>query len=115
MIEAVITEIDLESDNYKHLRYIHVDIDGGKDFCYRGRVSSDAFFNNYKKERNKTKTRLYTRRDKWEWEMSQKTFAKSCKRCGAEMPEVEEVTVGSIWEFYELIGYDYKTKKYKES
>lgn len=113
MIEVVVTEIAIDQ-NCKPLRRIHLDVDGGKDFCYRGRVSFDAFFSGkHKRNWRKDPRRLYHQKQKEEHEMSERIFANSLRKCGAAKPEaVPEFKVASVWAFYELIGYDYKRKRF---
>jgi hypothetical protein len=99
----IITEIDL-SNGCKHTRYFRFPLDGGKEFCYRSRTSYNAFFNGMKK-RNYTKPRhyLYAGKDEEEFEINKRMRL-------IENPEF--IDVSSIWEFYKLIGFDYKNNKW---
>lgn len=96
----VVSEIDLES--HEHLRYFRFPLDGDKQFCYRSRVSYNAFVGG-------TKRRNYAPNYK---------NARFLYACGEEeeklvYSDVPIIDVGSLWEFYAAIGYDYKTKRYR--
>ena len=114
-IQKHVVEID-RSNLFKHNRYIHFDLDDGKDFCYRSRVSHTAFFSNYKrKARNLSDKYLYHSKHLEEFQIDLDVWAKMMK----EHPDLTDIyssvpviTVKNIWEFYKLIGYDYKTKKW---
>lgn len=99
----IVTEIDL-LDGCKHTRYFRFPLDADKEFCYRSRVSANAFFFGGKK-RNYTKPKHFLYIEKTEEEFE----------CGANMRIIktpEFIELSSIWEFYKLIGYNYKTKKW---
>jgi hypothetical protein len=82
--------------------YFLVDIDGGKTFDYRARVSINAFFSlrGSVKNRRVNGDLRYAEREPSEisW---------------MGLKDSDAIKVDSVWEFYELIGYNYKTKKYK--
>lgn len=91
------TIVELDQKDYRHVRYFEINIDGEKDFNYTARVSLNAFFNvDY--ERNENKEFLYVQLPKFNFENG-----------------VPVILVDSLWEFYNLIGYNYKTKKYENS
>jgi hypothetical protein len=106
-MKSFVTEISLE--NYRHTRKWIVDIDCGTEFNYRGRVSSNAFFHSPKK-RNYSDTSLYHEKSLEEAVIVSEVLLEY----GIEKPiildEIEQVE--SIWKFYEIIGYDYKKKRY---
>jgi hypothetical protein len=110
----VVTEIDLQA-GYKHRRYIKFDLDDGKGFCYRSRMTHNAFFHNYKTKRNQTDQYLYHAKSEAEHQMTIDVWAESMAE-NTNLPDIYSsvpvVTVKNVWEFYKLIGYDYKTKKW---
>lgn len=98
----VASEVDLRNGG-KHLRYIRFPLDDGKyPICYRSRVSYNAFAYS-------VKGRCYK---------PNKKNAEFLYHCDHEeektwMDEsVPIIDVENVWEFYKLIGYDYKKKKY---
>ena len=113
MIEIVVTELN-RSDS-KHNRYIRFDLDDGKDFCYRSRVSHGAFFRNYKRMRNHTSKFLYISKRMYEFQFDLNAWAYMMNKY-PDLPDIHGsvpvVTVKNLWGFYKLIGYDYKTKKW---
>ena len=116
-MDLVVRELNTKS--YKHIRYIHFDLDDGKGFCYRSRVSSGAFFHSCK-GRNINGDLRYIERRKEEHEHDLEFWGRM--KGAAAMEEIlvdtdnkiEEVSVKNIWEFYKLIGYDYKKKRYNK-
>lgn len=92
-----ITECDART--YENLRYFEVDIDGGKPFDYRARTSFNAFFNlvNHPERHSNDKV-FYCQRSLLKFEIDE---------------GVKVIPVPSLWEFYKLIGYNYKAKKYE--
>lgn len=107
--------IELELGTCKHNRYIRFDLDDGKGFCYRSRVSSGAFFHHFKKPRNRSDKFLYSSQHLDEFQHYLESWARM-KEKHPDLPDIYSsvpvVDVKNIWEFYELIGYDYKTKKW---
>ena len=105
-VKYLVTEISLE--DYRHTRKWIVDVDQGSDFNYRGRTSSNAFFHGTNK-RNYSDTSLYygehleDARDKSEVMIE-------CGSSGIDFDNLPEVE--SIFKFYEIIGYDYKKKRF---
>lgn len=99
----------------KHTRYIRFDLDDGKDFCYRSRVSHAAFFHHYKKMRNLNDKFSYISIHMNQFQIDLDVWAKMMKE-HPDLPDIYSsvpvVIVKNIWEFYKLIGYDYKTKKW---
>jgi hypothetical protein len=95
-MDMLVKEISL--DDYRHTRKWIVDIDCGETLNYRGRVSSNSFFYG-KHKRNRTDKFLYHMKGVWEEYDDDK------------VPDDIE-RVDSIWEFYKIIGYDYKKKKF---
>ena len=99
MSNIVVTVIDLKT--FEHLLYIRFPLDAGKNFCYRSRMSYNAFTG--------VKGRCYKRKEtlyhcKHEYEM--------VGFLGKIDESLPMVTANSIWEFYKLVGYDYKKKKW---
>jgi len=89
------TIVELDQIDYRHVRYFEIDIDGGESFNYRSRVSLNAFFNiNY--TRNENDKLLYV-------ELPKRNFDDG----------IPVIKIDSLWEFYKLIGYNYKIKKYE--
>lgn len=114
-IQMHVVEID-RYNLFKHNRYIRFDLDDGKDFCYRSRVSYNAFFNNYKgKKRNRSGKYIYSSKHLEEFQIDLNVWTKMMKE-HPSLPDIHSsipvVNVKNIWEFYKLIGYDYKTKKW---
>jgi hypothetical protein len=108
----LVTEIGMPGCS--HLRYIRFPVDGDKDFDYRMRTTFNAFFHgakqrNYKPTVKKV-TRLYHQQD-WETKVRDNDLLK--EMTGKDMLEKFGVTdVANIKEFFALIGYDNKTKKW---
>lgn len=101
----LITEVDLENEN-RHTRYFWVDVDNGKDFCRRGRQSFNAFAHNWRKCRNLRPNRRKPR------------FLYHCQEISLDCPIVISIHAErhyslTLWQFYDLIDYDYRTKKYR--
>lgn len=95
MVEMLIVEI-----NYKDLhadrRCWLVDIDQGKNHCYRSRASFNSFFYG-KKKRNQSPDKVYIAISKHDVDSD---YYKNPKK------------LQSLWDFYLEIGYDYKLKKF---
>jgi hypothetical protein len=113
----LVTEIRMP--DCKHLRYIRFPVDGGKDFDYRMRTAFNAFFHSAKRRNLKkipdptvgsVSVRLYHQQD-WESKLSTNNMLKEIT--GRDMLEEHGVIdVANIKEFFALIGYDNKTKKW---
>ena len=86
---------------YEHLRYIRFDLDTGKGFCYRSRVSYDYFAHGLKNRNKKPGKLMYI----CEHEDELKGF-------GRIDPAIPLIDVPNLWEFYKFIGYDYKKQKW---
>lgn len=112
-IQIVVLELALNED-HTHNQYIRFDLDDGKDFCYRSRVSHGAFFHSAK-QRNRNKKFLYTSKHDNEHQISIDHWREMMNKYPnltdiyASVPIVH---VKNLWEFYKLIGYDYKSKKW---
>lgn len=85
-----------------------------------------SFFQSYKTQPNKKNKKgdwvLYLKKDWWEYELERINWFKTCDRINAEEGKSidpyehdawELTPVASIYEFFDIIGYDYKTRKYK--
>lgn len=114
MIKIVVYVMD-RVNGHKHLSYVKYDLDDGKPFCYRSRTSHNAFFHNHKTNRNQTDRHLYAAKHEVEHQINLDVWAEMMR----EHPGLEDiyskvpvVEVQNIWEFYELIGYDHKTKRW---
>lgn len=104
----IVREINLAT--YKHERYFTFDLDDGKDFCYRSRMSSNAFFHGSKEGKprpNRSATHLYVS-DHLGETYAQKRLAEDQAMFGP----IPVLTPSNIWEFYQLVGYDYRKKKW---
>lgn len=112
MIDIHVTELTRPGN---HTRYIRFDLDDGKQFCYRSRVSHDAFFRNHKKKRNRNDKFGYVSKRMYEFQFDVDAWTHMMKK-HPDLPDiygsVPVVTVKNLWEFYKLIGYNYKTKKW---
>ena len=90
-------------------------MDGGKNFCYRGRTSYDAFA-------SPSKNRSYNKEAKLGYHCKRlqdfKQEMRIWKRLQISNPEVPDIydvpriKVNSLWDFYKEIGYDYKKKRF---
>ena len=105
-MRLLVKEVPL--DGSRHLRKWSVDIDCGEEFNYRGRTSSNAFFF-HGKNRNRTDTMLYYGQSLDEALAVNEAMIENGST-GYDLDNLEEVE--SIWKFYEIIGYDYKKKKF---
>ena len=94
------------------------DVDDGKDFCYRSRVSFSAFFHGTKQRNMRGGAWpnfdvLYHQQDLDCFQAHLKIFEKSL---GKPLPEGYDtlIELPNLWEFYKAIGWDYKTKKWSK-
>ena len=116
-IILVASEIIRGVDNSRRFKF---DLDDGKKFCYRSRVSCNYFFsgpNQYNWKGGKTLQTyqaLYHRQDIREFEMHLKIFQNSLG--DKPLPEGYDtlLELPNLWEFYKAIGWDYKTKKWSK-
>ena len=97
-----VEKIKFDECDDDHRTYYRFDLDDGKNFCYRTRMSFNAFFHSIK-DRNVSNGFLYHTDRKDSIEKIAKIFD--------DYP-VNWIDCKNIWEFYQIIGYDYKTKKY---
>jgi hypothetical protein len=115
MIEIVVTELGISKSNSDHRGYIHFDLDDGREFCYRSRVSHDAFFHNPRTKRNRNGRYLYISKHQSEHQIDIDVWNASMERIPGPpdmYANVPRIRVKNLWEFYKLIGYDYKRKKW---
>jgi hypothetical protein len=96
-----IIAIEISLKTYEHLRYIRFDLDAGKEFCYRSRISYDYFAHGIKRRNRRSGEFLYYCDN--ESDMIQ--FNKLD-------PTVPMIDIPTIWDFYKLIGYNYKKQKW---
>lgn len=113
MRKLAIIRINLKDHSHDHLYVMHFPSYQDHGF-YRQTMSLNAFFHGYRKRPNKTSTHLYVYH---EW----REFEAQCERtvkwdgCHDEDDRKLRTTeLNGIWEFYQAIGYDYKTKRYKK-
>lgn len=113
MSERIISEIDT---NGRHCACYSVQVGHGK---YRETVSFNAFFYSVKKH-NRSKNRLYTVCSLDEMNIQIKSLNRAIEAIKKTDDDINHVIncfnnrkkLKSIWEFYEIIGYDYRKKKY---
>ena len=97
MTKFRVTEIELPS--CEHLRYIWFTLPSCVDKGgYVAVTSYNSYFCGYKRRRNHGPGRMYVAREEWEIDYY--------------FPDVPIVEVDTIWDFYKLIGFDYKRNKY---
>jgi hypothetical protein len=101
----------------EHGRYFRFPLDAHNgDFDVKSRTAFNAFFNNPKKQRNWTPSReiLYHVQDYSDYLLSQESWKKSPTRikCKIEYEEPKLIELSSIFELFEAIGFNNKTKKY---
>jgi hypothetical protein len=89
------------------------DLDDGKSFCYRCRTSFNTYFHSVKKYNCKSNGYLYYTKQDIEYDIELASWSKALGFNPHE--NIQIIELKNIWEFYKLIGYDYKTKKYLES
>lgn len=99
---------EIPLDGSAHTRMWLVDIDQGEDMHYQSRVSFNAFMFS-KHKRNQTDKFLYYGQSLEEAEMTSDSM-KKFGSIGYDFTKIEKVD--SIWDFYKIIGYDYKSKKF---
>jgi len=107
-MNIIVTEVLLK-EGHRHNRVFRFPVDpkGGKTdtlgnpFDYRARVSTNCFFFSTNKRNYKRDEVLYHSA----WEEDHKLLRFSTHA-------IDYIDVDSIWDFYTLIGYDYKKKKY---
>jgi len=106
----IVTEIFLKKD-CEHGRYFKFSV--GRENYYKTATALNAFFNNPHTHRNyKKKEILYHSQLFEEFEMSNNITEKSYKKLGIELRPKKLIELNSIWEFFEVIGFDNKTKKW---
>ena len=93
--------MQIDRHTNEHVRYITFDLDDGKPIlCYRSRVSYSAFAHSLKR-RNCSKKHLYV-------------CDHARDRARFMQKNVPMIEVPNLWDFYKLIGYDYKRKRFQE-
>jgi hypothetical protein len=107
MINILVTEIDLNTPNFDHVQYLRFDLDNGKPFCYRSRMSYNAFAYGARKGK---KSPCWKKNDK----LYYCNHEVNCIKFRKFDPLLSLVDLKSLWEFYQHIGYDYKTKKWTD-
>lgn len=110
----IVTEIDLV-DQYKHLRYFRFPVDPNGSFDYKSRTAINAFAHSTK-QRNykpnfKEATFLYHFQDEVSWQITKDCLIKSL---GFDpRADKEIIECASIFEFFKIVGYNNKTKKWE--
>jgi hypothetical protein len=99
-----VAEVSIETSD--HLRHFWIDLDQGERLHYRSRVSFEAF-RSYKVERCKNKEKGL-----WYIELDHTRCCYNPKYPDIYRYDCEIIELNSVWEFYDVIGYNYKTKKY---
>jgi len=108
MDEVTIVAIDT-ADGCKHLRYYQFPIDGSKSFDYNARRSYNAFFS-YKATRSRNGNILYVLHNE---SIGQLERAIEHGVSDKDLfPDAITTRLASLYEFYWMIDYDYKTKKF---
>lgn len=97
-----IMELDLQT--HKPVRFFQIDLPAPLYEGYKQVVSWNAFFHGTRRK-NRNDKFLYTSYSYEEWPYYEGVFYDSQRK----IPIIE---VDNVWEFYKMIGYDYKTKKY---
>ncbi len=111
MLPYVCTKMD--NSSYAHLEYIFFDLDGGKLFDYRSRVS-ESYFTKRDWKKSNTPPFLFH----LEQQAIFDTRVHSIKtKTGKEViihpiPGVPFVKLGTLWDFYKYIGYEHKKQKW---
>ncbi len=113
----IVTEVMLQ-EGCKHGRYFRVPVDAkgcyvsaaGHPFDYRGRGSINSFFFGTNRRNYKKKERLYHACDESEHLASLKITQEFLP----DTPNPVYIDVDSVWDFYKLIGYDYKKRKWSD-
>ena len=107
-----VTEVSFKKEG-RHTRYFIFPLDGSDPAGggrYRLRTSFNAFFHS-RYRRNRTEDWLYMQKSEEEFRVS-KQFEKRW------MPDIYHdvpfILCSDLWEFYKLIGYDKKTKKFQQ-
>lgn len=107
MINIIATEIDLTTKNCDHIKYMQFDLDDSKEFCYRSRMSYNAFVYGGINHNKKSPC----------WKKIGKNYVRlyHCQHedtCYIDNISLPIIKLKSIWEFYSYIGYNYKNKKW---
>ena len=107
-MNIIVTEVFLK-DGCKHGRVFRLPIDPtGRPFNYRVRVSTNSFFFSTNKRNYKKDELLYHS----EAEDEHKICLNITQKSLPNWPTPNYIDIDSIWEFYKLVGYDYKKKKW---
>lgn len=109
----IVTEIDL-LNGCKHLRIFKFPLDPSGSFDYKSRTAINAFAHSVKgrnyKPNKKDGTHLYHFQDQQDWDIAKNCLMKSLGHDPRDSIPVTECK--SIFEFYKIIGFDNKTKKW---
>lgn len=105
-MKFIVKEVPL--DGSAHKRHWIVDIDAGTNFNYRGRTSFNAFFHGAKKRNYNGDILYYTTSVEEAREADR--ISQEFGATGLDFDSIPEVE--SIFKFYEIVGYDYKKKKF---
>jgi hypothetical protein len=108
----IVTEVFLK-EGCRHGRVFRLPIDPiGTTFHYRARGSINSFFHINKKRNYKKDEVLYHSAGEVEHIIGQDIWRETHRKHNMPHTEITYIDVDSIWDFYTLIGYDYKKKKY---
>jgi hypothetical protein len=99
----------------RHVRYFKFPIDPGSDFNYRSRTSINAFFHstkqrNYKPTVAKAQFLYHSSHEEEYLRMKQVEIESFGEDIHAHVPMTE---LPDIWAFYQLIGWEHKTKTWR--
>lgn len=112
----IVTEIDLLNGR-EHLRIFKIPVDPAGSFDYKSRTAINAFTHslkcrNYKPTKKKA-THLYHFQDQQEWDIARHCYMVSFGHDPRDSIPVTECS--SIFEFFKIIGFDNKTKKWEST
>jgi len=79
---------------------------------YRAVTSLSSFFYNTKRRNQKGNKFLYICRRQEEWDSFIEFDKRVCKTIGENYQNPKIIPLNSIWQFYKVIGYDYKKQKW---
>lgn len=103
----IVTEVFLPSCGHGRCFKIPIDPNYG-DFNYRSRTSINAFFFGTKRRNEKKGKVLYHSQNEESYKIHCDCLRNSSVPHDIKVPR----NLNSIWEFYKIIGYDYKKRKW---
>jgi hypothetical protein len=111
MTNIIVTEIDLTTKDFNHIRNFRFDLDNGKKQCHHSRTSYNAFAHASRSSLKNGKTAPCWRKNYRLYYCNEEDYAIELNKINNTLPLIN---LNSLWDFYRYIGYNYKTKKWEK-